>query len=81
MQLTVGRRFDVVLANLFSDVLVKVAPRLASAAMPGGWLIFSGVLRNQAPEVVDAFQAAGFAKPRIIARGKWCAGVCQRRPG
>jgi len=81
MQLAVGRRFDVVLANLFSDVLVKIAPRLASVSMPGGWLIFSGVLRNQAPEVADAFQAAGFAKPRIIARGKWCAGVCQKGEG
>ena len=78
LKLALRSSFDVVLANLFSDVLVKAAPRIARATKPGGWLVFSGVLRNQASEVAGSFRAAGFAKPRIITRGKWCAGVCQR---
>jgi ribosomal protein L11 methyltransferase len=78
LELTVRKPFDIVLANLFSDVLLKAAPRIACATKPEGWLVFSGVLRDQAPEVASAFQAAGFAKPRIITRGKWCAGSCQR---
>lgn len=80
LELTVHKPFDIVLANLFSDVLLKAAPRIACATKPEGWLVFSGVLRDQAPEVASAFQAAGFAKPRIITRGKWCAGTCQKRP-
>jgi ribosomal protein L11 methyltransferase len=78
LKLTIRRPFDVVLANLFSDVLIAAAPRIARAAKPGGWLIFSGVLRKQAQEVASAFEAAGFSNPRIIVRGKWCAGTCQR---
>lgn len=81
LKLALRSSFDVVLANLFSDVLVKAAPRIARATKPGGWLVFSGVLRNQVSEVAGSFQAAGFATPRIIARGKWCAGVCQRNLG
>jgi ribosomal protein L11 methyltransferase len=77
LMLAIRQPFDVVLANLFSDVLIGAAPRIARATKPGGWLIFSGVLREQAKQVASAFQAAGFSKPRIIARGKWCAGVCQ----
>jgi ribosomal protein L11 methyltransferase len=73
--------FDVVLANLFSDVLIKVAPRLARATRLGGWLVFSGVLRDQAHQVAKAFEAAGFTNPRILAHGKWCAGVCRKKPG
>jgi ribosomal protein L11 methyltransferase len=78
LKLTIRRPFDVVLANLFSDVLIAAAPRIAHAAKPGGWLIFSGVLRKQAQEVASAFEAAGFSRPRIIVRGKWCAGTCQK---
>lgn len=78
LKLTVRRPFDVVLANLFSDVLVSAAPRFARATKPGGWLIFSGVLRKQAREVASAFEAVGFTNPRIIVRGKWCAGTCQK---
>ncbi|MFZ0711305.1 MAG: 50S ribosomal protein L11 methyltransferase, partial [Terrimicrobiaceae bacterium] len=70
--------FDVVLANLFSDVLLAAAPRIARTVKPGGWLIFSGVLRKQAQEVAGAFEALGFSSPRIIARGKWCAGTCRK---
>jgi ribosomal protein L11 methyltransferase len=78
LKLTARKPFDIVLANLFSDVLLKAAPRIARATKPGGWLIFSGVLRDQAPEVATAFQDAGFAKPRILTRGKWCAGICHK---
>ena len=77
-KLAIHRPFDVVLANLFSDVLMAAAPRIARAARPGGWLIFSGVLRNQAHEVASALKAAGFSYPRLIARGKWCAGMCRK---
>ena len=80
LRLAVRKPFDVVLANLFSDILVQAAPRIARAMRPGGWLIFSGVLREQASEVADAFQTSGFTKPRVLAHGKWFAGVCQRKP-
>ena len=78
LKLAIRRPFDVVLANLFSDVLMAAAPRIAHAARPGGWLIFSGVLRNQAHDVACALKAAGFSHPRLIARGKWYAGTCQK---
>lgn len=79
LTLTVRRPFDIVLANLFSDVLVQAASRIARVTRPGGWLVFSGVLRDQVRPVAEAFLAAGFENPRIILHGKWCAGVCQRK--
>jgi ribosomal protein L11 methyltransferase len=80
LTLSVRKPFDVVLGNLFSDVLIQAAPRIARTTRRGGWLIFSGLLRDQVPAVTEAFAAAGFTKPCIVAHGKWCAGVCQRRP-
>lgn len=67
------------LANLYSDLLIATAPTIASLLLPPGILIFSGVLRSQADEVCRALQKAGFSKPRVISRGKWCAGICQLR--
>jgi ribosomal protein L11 methyltransferase len=78
LNLTIRRPFDVVLANLFTDVLIAAAPRIARAIKSGGWLIFSGILREQAPEVAKAFEAQGFSESRITMRGKWCAGICRK---
>ena len=80
LELAVRTPFDVVLANLFSDILVQAAPHIAQATRQGGWLVFSGVLRDQVRPVVDAFEAVGFTNLRILAHGKWCAGVCQKKP-
>ncbi len=48
---------DVVLANILAGPLVQLAPRLAALVRPGGWLILSGLLANQAAEVEAAYAA------------------------
>jgi ribosomal protein L11 methyltransferase len=78
LKLPLCRPFDIVMANLFPAVLITAATRLARATKTAGWLIFSGVLRRQAPEVARAIEKAGFSKPRIVIRGKWCAGICRK---
>lgn len=69
---------DVVMANLFSDLLVRAAPALRRATKKGGALIFSGVLRSQLPEVLAALEKNRFEIHRTVSRGKWCAGCCRR---
>lgn len=73
-------RADVILANLFSELLLASAPGFAKNLSRGGRLVFSGVLRKQADEVCAGLEAAGFEPPRIIARGKWCAGSTSLKP-
>ncbi|MFA7234792.1 MAG: 50S ribosomal protein L11 methyltransferase [Terrimicrobiaceae bacterium] len=70
---------DVILANLFSELLLASAPGFARKLPPGGWLIFSGILRKQAEEVCAGLARLGVEPTRIIARGKWCAGVARRK--
>lgn len=74
------KKAHLALANLYSDLLIATAPTIASILLPPGILIFSGVLRTQSVEVCRALEKAGFSKPRVISRGKWCAGICQLRP-
>jgi ribosomal protein L11 methyltransferase len=52
-----GRRADVVLANIQSDVLRRNAPALLAAVAPGGSLILSGILATEVEEVKAAFAA------------------------
>lgn len=70
-------RHHVVMANLYSELLVKAAPRLRRAVRKDGWFIFSGVLRSQLDEVLVALQAARFSVVRTVVRGKWSAGACR----
>ena len=69
------RTWRVVAANLFSGLLVEVAPKLAAAVAPGGWLVFSGVLRAQEAEVVAALRRAGLRIGRVVRKGKWVSGL------
>ena len=69
------RTWPVVAANLFSGLLIEVAPKIAAATAPGGRLIFSGILREQEAEVVAAFQRAGFRIDRVVRKGKWVSGL------
>ena len=70
------QKADVILANLYSELLIASAPGLAKKLKPGGHFIFSGVLVSQAAEVSAALEKCGLGTPRLIKRGKWCAGIC-----
>ena len=48
---------DIVLANILANPLVLLAPLLARATRPGGWIALSGVLEHQAGEVQSAYRA------------------------
>jgi ribosomal protein L11 methyltransferase len=69
---------DVITANLFSDTLVAAAQNLAEGLRPGGWLIFSGVLRPQLPEVVRALRRHGVRVKEHNARGKWVYALAKK---
>lgn len=54
-----GRGCDLVLANILAGPLVRLAPKLASAVVPGGVIVLSGLLVGQAAEVIAAYRAYG----------------------
>jgi ribosomal protein L11 methyltransferase len=66
-----SRQWDLVTANLFSDLLVKVCGKITGAVKPGGRLILSGMLAPQADETLDAFRECGIRFDRVVKKGKW----------
>jgi ribosomal protein L11 methyltransferase len=68
------KEVDVVSANLFSELLISVLPRLKRVR----WLILSGILREQEDAVVRAVCRAKYDITQIRHRGKWVAILAKR---
>ncbi len=73
--------WDVILANIFADVLTASFPKMKQALAPGGTLVLSGILDKSAPECLAEGRRAGFTFPTVIQRGKWvtAAGTCGQK--
>jgi ribosomal protein L11 methyltransferase len=63
--------YDVVVANLFSTVLIQAWPVIAKSLAAGGDLIVSGILATQAWEVFTAAARAGLGFTQVVRKGKW----------
>lgn len=72
------RRYRVVLANVFSEILREAAPQLTRAVAADGCLILSGIFRVQENDVLPTFRRHGFVPEKIFRRGKWSALLLRR---
>jgi ribosomal protein L11 methyltransferase len=69
-----AQKTDVTTANLFSDLLIEILPKLRG----GGWLILSGILCSQKHEFVRALQRNHLDIIDMKRRGKWMAFLARR---
>lgn len=65
------RRYPLVMANVFSEILRLAATQITAAVRPGGSLVLSGILRSQEHETLGAFTDRGFSLEDAARRGKW----------
>lgn len=65
------KKYDVVVANLFSTILIQAFPVMAKLLKPGGEIVISGILASQAWDVFTAAAEHGFGFPTVIRKGKW----------
>jgi ribosomal protein L11 methyltransferase len=69
------KRVDIVTANLFSELLIAVLPKVKGSR----WLILSGVLREQEKELIRALQRNKIDIGQVRRRGKWVAILARGR--
>ncbi|MCC6850443.1 MAG: 50S ribosomal protein L11 methyltransferase [Deltaproteobacteria bacterium] len=74
-----GRGFPLVVANLYVDALVALAPTIMARVAPGGRLVTSGVLRSQQARVRAAYAAPAWRLRSAQRRGAWVTSVFERR--
>jgi ribosomal protein L11 methyltransferase len=75
-----GRCVDLVLANILAGPLVELADSLSEAVKPGGRIVLSGLLEDQASGVARAY-AAHFEMKPPVAREGWVLLEGVRRGG
>jgi ribosomal protein L11 methyltransferase len=74
-----GRGHQLVVANLYVDALVELAPAIAARVAGGGHLVTSGVLRSQQARVRAAYAAPGWRLRSAKRRGAWVTSIFERR--
>jgi len=67
----VERRFDCILANILANPLVDMAEDICARLARPGVLVLSGILREQAGRVVEAYVSQGLPDPQISHSGEW----------
>ena len=71
-------RYDLITANLFSELFIAALPIFRRSLRREGRLIVSGLLREQAETVVRALCHSGFPIEKQRRRGKWVALIVRR---
>jgi len=76
-----GTQADLLLANLLEGILLDLLPRgLSSLVRPGGRLVLSGILADQAQRVGEAAGGQGLQPIQALADGDWRALIYQTKP-
>jgi len=63
---------DVVVANILAKPLIELAANISALVRPGGRLILSGILNEQAESVAAAYRARGLAVAAPVSQEDWC---------
>lgn len=70
-QLNDNGSYPIVTANILAGPLVELAAMIAGHVAPGGRIALSGILANQADNVVEAYAAQGIAMDEPVIREGW----------
>lgn len=72
-----GSGYDIVLANIVSDVIIPLAPHVPAFMSRSGVFITSGIIDGRQAEVAAALEAAGFEISEHMHEDEWHAFVCR----
>lgn len=73
-----GRTYDLVIANIISSILMKLAKPLAQSIAPDGRLLLSGVIERHLEHVRSTFGAEGLTIIEERQQGDWFALLLRR---
>ncbi len=65
-----AKRYDIVLANILAGPLTELAEQLASYCKPGGEIVLSGILENQAQKIIQAY-SPWFELEPVAVKDEW----------
>lgn len=70
--------FDVITANLYSELLASALPRWTNSLHNGTRIILSGIMRTQERDILRVLRKNDYDVEETRRRGKWIALLCRR---
>ncbi len=80
LEWTPPKQWDVVIANIFVDVLEAAFPQIIAAVKPGGVIMVSGILYTHAEGCLAVAEKLGVKWQQVVRKGKWVS-ACGVAPG
>ena len=71
-------QFDLIFANILKGPLIDLAPDMTKRRLPGGYAILSGILNEQADEVVSVYEGLGNSLVQRTEIGEWTTLILQK---
>lgn len=65
--------YDLVLANIVADIVIRMLPDLSGYVNDGGRVILSGIIAPRAEEIINMLPRCGFRLVRRENENDWCA--------
>lgn len=69
----IGTNYDIICANIVSDILIAMAPLFVKFIKSGGTLIVSGIITERADEVDAVMKQNGFIQTQFADSNGWAA--------
>jgi ribosomal protein L11 methyltransferase len=73
-----GAPFDLIFANILKGPLIELAPDMAAHLTVGGMAILSGLLVEQADDILEVYRTQGLALEAREDLGEWSALTLRR---
>ncbi len=74
----ISDKFDLILANLFGDLLMQIAPMIVNNLSENGLLIAGGMAVSQSKKVISVFENLGLTEKKHYEDENWCVSVLKR---
>ena len=72
-------KYDIVVANILTDVLVPLTPVIVNQMKPGAVYITSGIIDDKETTVVEAVKVAGLEIVEITYQGEWVSVTARKQ--
>lgn len=67
----IGVGYDIVVANIVSDVIIAMSSYFSEFLANDGILIVSGIIKQRKDEVIDVIEKCGFKKENVVESEEW----------
>jgi len=77
LQAEFGTEYDVICANIVSDVILSLAPQVRPFLKKGGYFLTSGIIDDRAEEVKQGLEQAGWLVEETHSGEGWFSYICR----